>query len=290
MLKSDSAAAALAALLGNYSAEVTSGDRKSIDAAKKMMPRGAEVYITSLPSQPLDRQIVVARELRAAGLIPIPHVVARNIRDRNELDLLLRRLTSEAGVDRALILAGDRESPAGDLTSSLQILQSGLLGRYGIRKIALSWYPEGHRRIAEPELIAARSAKLAFAAEHSLEAVLVSQFCFEATPIVDTAREMRAAGINVPLRVGVAGPASRAALLKYALICGVGASLRALRERPEARNLVAGETPEELLTVVAQAQAANPTLGIQGVHFFTFASLAETVRFVDAHVRAVENA
>ena len=290
VLDSDRAEAALASLLGNYSAEVTAGDRKSIDAAKTMMVPGAEVYITSLASHPIHRQITVASELRAAGLIPVPHVVARNLRDRNELDLLLRRLTSEAGVDRALILAGDRESPAGDLTSSLQILQSGLLTKYGIGKIALSWYPEGHRRIAESEIAAARSAKLAFAAAHGLEVVLVSQFCFDSAPIVESARKMRAAGVNVPLRLGVAGPASRAALLKYAMICGVGASLRTLRERPEARSLIVGETPEDLLTEVAQAQAADPTLGIQGVHFFTFASLVETVRFVNARVRAVANA
>jgi methylenetetrahydrofolate reductase (NADPH) len=163
-------------LLRGYTAEVTSGDRKSIEAAATLMEPGAEVFIASLPSH-------------TAG-------------------------------------------------------------------------------------------KLALAAKEAIDVTLVSQFCFEAAAIVASARRIRAAGVTVPLRVGIAGPASRASLLKYAMICGVGASIRALKERPAARAMLAGCTLEELLGEIAAAQAAEPALGIQGDHFFTFASLAATARFV----------
>jgi len=276
-------AVALGELLQNYSAEVTSGDRKSIDAAIRMMQPGSEVFIASLPSDPGDRQVSVAAQLRLAGLKPVPHIVARNIKNLGELDALLGRLRTEAGVDRALILAGDRDQPAGDLSSSLQILESGLLGKHGIRRIALSWYPEGHPRIAPADLIDARAAKLAAAARANLDVTLVSQFCFESEPIIAMVRQIRSEGVRVPLRVGVAGPAGRASLLKYALICGVGASVRALKERPGARGMLAGESPAALLKELAREQAADSSLGIQGVHFFTFASLAGTVRFVEEH-------
>ena len=270
-------------LLENYSAEVTSGDRKSIDAASTMMQRGAEVFIASLPTDTGDRQVAAAAQLKRAGLTPVPHIVARNLKNHADLDALLGRLVNDAGVDRALILAGDRDHPAGDFKSSLQLLETGLLGKHGIRKIALSWYPEGHPRIPPADLITARADKLAVAAEAQLEVTLVSQFCFESSPIIATARQIRAEGVTVPLRVGVAGPASRTSLLKYAMICGVGASLRALKERPAARGMLSGDTPEELLSEVAQAQSDEPALGIQGVHFFTFASLAATAKFVEEH-------
>jgi methylenetetrahydrofolate reductase (NADPH) len=276
--------AELGKLLRNYSAEVTSGDRNSIEAAKRMMAPGAEVLIASLPSDPADHQVSVAAELTAAGLTPVPHVVARNIKNLRDLDLLLGRLRNDAGVDRALILAGDRDRPAGDLGSSLQILESGLLGKHGIRKIALSWYPEGHPRIPAADLVAARAAKLAAAADADLDVTLVSQFCFESGPIIAMARQIRAEGVRVPLRVGVAGPASHASLLKYAMICGVGASVRALKER---RGMLSAGTPEDLLVEVALAQAADPSLRIQGVHFFTFSSLAGTVRFVEEQRRGM---
>ena len=269
-------------LLQGYSAEVISGDRKTIDDAACLMAPGAEVFIASLPSDTADKQVQTAAQLTKSGLTPVPHIVARNLRNRADFDTLLGRLAGVAGVDRVLLLAGDRDQPAGDYDQSLQLLQTGLLRQHGIRRVCLSWYPEGHPRIADAVLDAARTAKLAVAAQEGLEVTLVSQFCFESAPIVASARRLRAAGVTVPLRVGLAGPASRTSLLKYAMICGVGASIRALKERPAARGMLAGDTPEVLLWGLAAAQAAEPALGIRGIHFFTFASLAATTKFVNA--------
>ncbi|HEY3656322.1 MAG TPA: hypothetical protein VGL34_15255 [Steroidobacteraceae bacterium] len=275
----------LAQLLENYSAEVTSNDRKSIETAATMMRPGSEVFIASLPSDTGDRQVKAASVLRRAGLVPVPHVVARNMTNFYELEKYLERLRNEADVDRALILGGDRERPLGDLHSSLQILEAGLLPKHGIRKVALAVYPEAHLRISAGDIATARSAKLAAAIRSGLDVVFVSQFCFDSRPIVELAKQMSSQGITSPLRVGVAGPASRTSLIKYAMLCGVGASVRALKERQEtARNLLAGETPELILAEVASSRAANSSLHIQGVHFFTFASLASTIQFVD-HLR-----
>ena len=274
----------LADLLRNYSAEVTCRDEKSIRAAESLMRPGSEVFIVSLPSDTEDRRIAVAAELRHAGLVPVPHIVARNIGSRADLETLLRRLTHEAGVDRTLILGGDRSEPIGEFDSSQQLLETGLFDAFGIRKIKLSWYPEGHPRISTSELAKARAAKLRVAAARGLDVELIGQFCFESAPIIASARQLRAEGIQVPLRVGVAGPASRASLLKYAMICGVGASVRALKERPGARSLLNSESPERLLREVAHAQAEEPGLGLHRVHFFTFASLASTIQFVEQHV------
>ena len=273
----------LADLLRNYSAEVTCRDEKSIRAAESLMRPGSEVFIVSLPSDTEDRRIAVAAELRHAGLVPVPHIVARNIGSRADLETLLRRLTREAAVDRALILGGDRSEPIGEFDSSQQLLETGLFDAFGIRKIKLSWYPEGHPRISTSELAKARAAKLRVAAARGLDVELIGQFCFESAPIIASARQLRAEGIQVPLRVGVAGPASRASLLKYAMICGVGASVRALKERPGARSLLNSESPERLLRELAHAQAEEPSLGIHRVHFFTFASVASTAQFVEQH-------
>jgi methylenetetrahydrofolate reductase (NADPH) len=273
----------LADLLRNYSAEVTCGDGKSIRAAESLMSPGSEVFITSLRSDTQDRSVAVAAELRNAGRVPVPHIVARHIGSRTDLEVLLRRLSSEARVDRVLILGGDRSQPLGEFDSSQQLLETGLFEAFGIRKIKLSWYPEAHPRISDSDLAKARAAKLRVAAARGLEVELIGQFCFESAPIIASARQLRAEGIQVPLRVGVAGPASRASLLKYAMICGVGASVRALKERPGARSLINSETPERLLREVAHAQAEEPSLGLHRVHFFTFASLASTAHFVEQH-------
>lgn len=277
------ARAALARLLENYSAEVTTRDRKSIDAARDYLRPETRVFIAAMPKDTDDDMIEGAIKLHKAGMIAIPHIVARKIPSRARLEEMLARLSGEAGVDRAHVIGGDRDDPVGEFDSSLQLLETGLFAQYGITRIAIACYPEGHPRIPDDVLEQARADKTRVAAEQGLSVWLVSQFAFESAPIVGLARKMRAQGINDPFRVGIAGPASHATLIKYAMMCGVGASLRALRERQNlAKTMLAGETPEALLTEIALAREAEPALGISGVHFFTFGSLMKTAEWVES--------
>jgi methylenetetrahydrofolate reductase (NADPH) len=274
-------------LLANYTAEVTPRDRTSIETAMRRMTRGSEVFVASLRPESGDLQIPTAALLSSAGLRPVPHILARNIGNIAAFDLLLGRLTTEANVDRVLLLAGDRDSPVGEFHSSLQLLESGLLERHGIKRIFLAAHPEGHPRVAAEEIVVARLAKFDAAERRGMHVTFISQFCFEPGPIISLAREMRAEGISAPLRIGIAGPASRASLVKYALFCGIGPSLRALKERHAAAiNMLSGETPEALIMDLATARAAASYLGIIGVHFFAFGSLARTIEWVEELRRA----
>jgi methylenetetrahydrofolate reductase (NADPH) len=166
------------------------------------------------------------------------------------------------------------------------VIQTGLFGKHGIGQITIACYPEGHPRISDQVLEQALKDKLEVCRQEGLEVGLVSQFCFDAEPILTMARRFRGWGITAPVRAGVVGPADRAALIKFGLMCGVGASLRALRERHElAKSVISGETPEGLLTEVALARAAEPALGLSGVHFFTFGALGKSTRFVEEVTR-----
>ncbi len=268
--------------LPDYSAEVTTPDRKALDDAARLMPDDARVYVAALPKDPPDRQIRVCSEVRDLGLIPVPHIVARNIADREALDTLLGRLSREAGVDRALILGGDRDDPAGEYDCSLQLIESGALQEHGINKIAIAVYPEGHPRIPDDVLDKARRDKLAAARAAGFEVILISQVCFESAPIISFLKRIRAEGVTERIRVGVAGPAKYSTLVKYAMICGVGPSLRALKERQSlAKNMLSGETPERLILELEEAAEKDPSLNIWGIHFFTFASLQNTIEWVE---------
>jgi methylenetetrahydrofolate reductase (NADPH) len=265
---------ALAGLLKGYSAEVTTRDAASIEAAAQVMAPGAEVFVASLPKDDPERLTEVCAGLREAGLEPVPHLVARNFKSQDELARAVDALATRAQVGRALVLGGDRDKPAGDLLAALQILTSGCLQANGLTGVYLGCYPEGHPRISNAALDQALEEKLSAAESAGLRATLVSQFCFEAGPIITMAGRFRDMGMSAPVRVGVAGPTSRAKLVKYALICGVGPSLRALKDRQGlAMNMLAGETPDELLNQVARARADDPALNIEGVHFFTFGGL-----------------
>jgi methylenetetrahydrofolate reductase (NADPH) len=271
-------AAPLAGLLGTYSIEVTARDASTFDRLVGRLPAGTEVFVANIPNDSLDLLVTACARIRELGFVPIPHVVARNIRDLAELDALMRRLAAEAGVDRVLSLGGDRDKPVGNLNASLQLIESGAYETHGVRHVTIACYPEGHPRIGEQALWQALGAKLGALAERGLEARLVSQFTFDPEPILAMAKRFRGAGISAPLRVGVAGPASRAKLIKYAMRCGVGASLRALTERKSlASSFFGGETPDELLNFVALAAEGNSALGIAGVHFFTFGAPESSV-------------
>jgi len=278
------ATSAFEALLQDYSAELTARDHKSLAAADQL-PAGTEVFVASLPNDTVEDQVAACVKLRQAGVTPVPHVVARNITSATEMDEILKRMVGEAGVDRALILGGDRDDPAGDFDSALQLIETGLIQKHGIGKIAISCYPEGHPRIADAVLEEARATKLIAAEKAGLDVTLVSQFCFEAKPIIALTERMRALGVTAPYRVGVAGPAKATTLIKYAMICGVGASMRALKERQSlTRNLLTGVTPESLIRELADAQAANPALGLSGIHFFTFGSLANSIKWIQGQI------
>jgi methylenetetrahydrofolate reductase (NADPH) len=115
---------------------------------------------------------------------------------------------------------------------------------------------------------------------------LVTQFCFGASPILAHIRRVRARGAVVPLHVGLAGPASRKALLRYAMLCGVGASLRALGTQSDRLgHLLLRHTPDTVLAALAPAVLSEPALGVEGLHLFTFGGVADTARRVEDILR-----
>jgi methylenetetrahydrofolate reductase (NADPH) len=266
-------------LLKVFSVEITPGDEKSLNTAARELPKGTEVFIASLPKGHLDAVVDAAARLRRDGLVPVPHLAARNLASGAQLDELLRRLSAEANVDRALVIGGDRDEPLGPYECSLQLLNSNLLQRHGIGRVYLSSYPEGHPRIDDHRLAQARTEKLAAAEREGFEIGLISQVCFESSPMIDMVRQLRQQGVRHHVRIGLAGPTKAVTLLKYALVCGVGPSIRALREKDSmAKNILGGGT-EGLLAELARAQS-DETLAIGGIHFFTFGSLSRTTEML----------
>lgn len=266
-------------LLQDFSIQTVPGD-PSLAEASARLPPGTKVFIASVPDGSIDSVVAAALRLRSSRLVPVPHLAARDIRNAAELESILRRLARTAAVTDVLVIAGDRSEPAGEYGNSIDIIRSGLLEAHGVRTIYIGCYPEGHPTISDGELDDARAAKLTAARQAGLDVALVSQFCFAAAPIIDLARRLRSIGIEVPFRAGVAGPTSGPTLLKYARKFGVESAERALSGRSEReRNIIAMENPTAVARDLARAQAADPELGIHGVHFFTFGSAARSTSY-----------
>jgi methylenetetrahydrofolate reductase (NADPH) len=281
----------VSALLRGYAIEVTTHSRSAVDTCRAHLAPGTKVYIAFVPGETHHAVVATAAKLRTAGFVPVPHVTARSVAGFTQLDDFLARLAGEAGVTSALVVAGDLEQPAGPYHSSLELLQAGLFQRHRIRRIGLACYPEPHRRIDAALLERALLAKLELARSAGLEAWLVTQFCFESAPILRLLERLRALGIREPVRVGLAGPADRRTLWKYALHCGIGNSMRALGTRVDAvANLLARRTPEPILRQLAAAERQDPGLGIEGIHIFTFGGVASAASWANAILAAARAA
>jgi methylenetetrahydrofolate reductase (NADH) len=267
-----------------YSLEVTPRDKQAFEAVARLLPPLTEVFVADLPEQAPDLLIEACARYRRAGFRPVPHLVARNIEGVDKLRFLLSRLVGDGEVERALVLAGDRNEPMGPFNDALDLLETGLLTEHGIRSGAFACFPEGHPSITADQLQRALEAKLVAAARYDLDVLLVSQFLFDARPLLDYTRRLRAGGIAAPLRVGVAGPADAETLLKFADELGVGSSKRVVESKAaKAEDREADQSPQRLLSTIVEAQEAEPALRIESFHFFAFGSTAETIVWADRH-------
>src|SRR2546430_5316712 len=137
------------ALLAGASLELSSRDPAEIDACADLLEPGTAVYISMPPGQTYHGNVALATRLRRAGFRPVPHVAARRIASRDALEEYLARAAGEAGVDSALVIAGDSDRSSGPFDSSRALLETGLFQRHGVVRIGVAGYPEGHPKITE---------------------------------------------------------------------------------------------------------------------------------------------
>ncbi|MGH8284810.1 MAG: methylenetetrahydrofolate reductase [Steroidobacteraceae bacterium] len=234
-----------------------------------------------MPRQQWQQTLDASVDVRNAGFTPVPHVSARQLASARELDELLEQLVRRAGVDHLLLVAGDRAQPVGPFAASSDVLRTGLLDQHGIRHLSIAGHPEGHPHVSSDLLRAAELEKVHLAEEAGLEVSFLTQFAFDGAPIVQWAGELRRRGVRSAVRIGLAGPARLSTLLRYAVRCGVGPSIRALGSRAANFGRLLGERgPEALVRELARARGEG--LEIDGIHLFSFGGLLRTCRWVRA--------
>ncbi len=113
---------------------------------------------------------------------------------------------------------------------------------------------------------------------------LATQFCFEAAPVIAWANGLKAAGIDLPIHIGVAGPAKLQTLIKFAIACGVGPSLRVLQKRAmDVTKLLLPYEPTDFVAELAAHKAAHPDFNIEKVHFFPLGGIKTNATWTQTH-------
>lgn len=272
------AGASIAKLALGASIESSTKDVTQIDSYACLLPAATDVYVTCLPGTPCKHILGVARRLRGIGMNPVPHIAARRLVNAAMAAEFFARLHDEAAVTRAMLIAGDSQAAVGPFASSLALLETGLLQRHGICSVGMAGYPQGHGKIAAQTLRDALGRKIAYARSHGIEPYVVSQFCFDGNVILDWLRHLRMDGVTVPVRIGMAGPASVGTLLSYAKRCGIGDPRRAFGVQPMSlTRLRMAHGPEQAVRAIAESAAE---LGIAGLHFYPFGGFAESARWI----------
>ena len=269
--------AELTALLASASVEISSRGHQ-LQELRDNFHLGTDVTITFLPGDNYRRNVETAAALRRAGYNPVPHIAAREMLSRETLDDFLARLRGEADVMRVVLIAGDVALAKGPFRSSLDVCASRLIEAHGIARLTVAGHPEGH-----PYLQAAGAFKLLEAWRDwghltKIHVDIVTQFCFESAPILGWIGELNARRINLPVIVGLAGPATPATLTKFALRCGVGNSMRSLRSQiGRFSRLLIDTGPDD---VMRGLQSAPATARIAGFHLFPFGGLRKAANWL----------
>jgi methylenetetrahydrofolate reductase (NADPH) len=279
--------ALVAAFLSRLSIEITPKQVEKVSLLRDKLPQGTCVYVALIDPADLALQIEAVAAIRAAGLEPVPHVPARFVRDKSDLDHRLAHFAERGEVRQALVLGGGAPQPLGIYDAAIQLLETGLFETYGIRKVGLAGHPEGNSDIikakGEAALVEALKVKQAYLATHDIEGYIATQFLFEAGPVAYWAKSLRDVGITLPIHVGVPGPATIKTLVKYAAMCGVGNSARFIRKQAlNVTKLLTVSSPDVFVENLTKLHFEKPELGIAGPHLYPFGGFDKLLDWVSS--------
>lgn len=279
-------AAAIKELIINGSIELSAGAPDVIDKAREFLPFGKPVYMPSLPKHPPSANLETIARLYENGFEAIPHVAARRLSSSRELGTFLEQIVRDYGVRRVLLVGGDIKQSKGPYDSSADVLRDGVLQKSGITQVGLAAYPEGHPHIPQHVLKAALNEKVELLNSSGSGAYFVTQFSFAPARIIRLCSEMQRDYPGIPVYVGMAGPTDPARLLRFAKICGVSSSLRALMTLGfKSVKMIAKTEPNDQLTMLANYCAKREQCNIVGIHVFSFGGFLEAAMWKFENLR-----
>jgi methylenetetrahydrofolate reductase (NADPH) len=269
--------------LSGYSIEVIPRNADKVERFRDILPAGTRVYIAHIEGTPIEDMVRTARRLADEGFPVMPHFPARLLKDRAELAQWIALYQDEAGVEQGLLLGGGVNTPAGEYENCMQMIETGLFD--GFKNLHFAGHPERNRDIdpdgSDKMVTQSLKWKQAFTERTDASVAITTQFCFEAAPVIAWADRLASEGINLPIHIGVAGPAKLNTLIKYSLSCGVGPSMRVLQRRAkDVTKLLLPYEPTELLTELAAHKERHPNFGIKQVHFFPLGGIKANANWV----------
>jgi len=268
-------------LISGYSLEVIPKTVSKTDSFTDILPKNTRVYIAHLKDGYIEPMLAAAKKLNDEGFAVMPHIPARAIKNQAMLKDWISMYKNEAGVDEALLLAGGSSEPVGDYDSSIQLIESGLFDKAGFKRLHIAGHPEGNKDI-DPDggtknVSAALSLKQELLQRTDAKTAIATQFCFDAGAVKKWAEGLKETGIDIPIHIGLAGPARLQTLIKFSIECGIGSSMKILTKRSkDITKLLVPYKPTEILKDLAEYKAKEVESNIEQLHFFPFGGIKQT--------------
>jgi len=271
--------------LNNFSIEVMPRTAAKIESFNDILPKNTRIYIAHIEGVPIQEMIITAKRIQSEGFAVIPHFPARIIENKVILEDWIKAYQEEANIDQALILAGGVDKPHGIFENSMQLVETELFNKYNFKNLYFAGHPEGNKDIdpdgTEKNVNDALIWKQKLNERTDINLALTTQFCFDSKPVIKWANELNKNGINIPIHIGVAGPAKLQTLIKFSIACGVGASLKVLHKRAkDIKKLLLPFEPNEFLETLALHKENNPDFNITNIHFFPLGGIKTTSNWI----------
>ena len=272
--------------ISGYSIEVVPTSAAKIESFADVLPKNTRVYIAHLEKENIAAMVATAKRLNDEGFTVMPHIPARMILNQAMLNDWISMYQNEAGVDEALLLAGGSTKPIGEFDSSVQLIESGLFDKAGFKRLHIAGHPEGSKDIdpngGTKNVAEALSWKQEFSKRTDASMAIATQFCFDASVVKKWAENIKENGIDIPIHIGIAGPAKLQTLLKFSIECGIGASMKVLTKRAkDITKLLLPYQPTQILNELAEYTSKDPELNIEQVHFFPIGGIKQTVDWLE---------
>ena len=271
--------------LKGFSLEVTPRAAAKIENFSELIPKGTLVYIAHIEGTPIEEMVETAKKINDQGYSPMPHFPARIIKNEQILQDWISQYKNEANIENALLIAGGSNKPYGDFDSSVQLIESELFDVAGFKNLHIAGHPEGNKDIDNDgttrNIDKALSWKNEFSKRTDATMAITTQFCFDSETVINWANDIKNNGIDLPIHIGIAGPAKLQTLLKYSLECGVGASIKILQKRAmDLTKLLLPYKPTQILSELAEYKFDNPDFNVEKVHFFPLGGIKQVSKFV----------
>lgn len=247
--------------------------KKTESEVLEHVPTSVPLTVTVTEAKGIDTTLDLAERLQRQGYAVSPHLAARQFIDEKHLTDMVARLR-EAQVRSVFVIGGDAQQ-AGKFPDAYSLLRALEDAGHPFAEVGIGGYPEGHAAIPQDSLDAALKQKAPMATR------ILTQICFDAGTTANWAAGIAAAGIGLPVYVGMPGPVNRQKLMRISAGIGLGQSARFLQKQ---QNLLwrfllpGGYNPTKLAKRLGSA-ASTVYDNIRGLHIFTFNELRETERW-----------